>query len=1028
MAKKGFLYALGAAMWLALFALLSYSSIVTAGQNGTKVIVYNDSAALQSLTQSNAQLITDYGTYSVWRVPSDAVKIFANQSGITPRPDFDQIGLRGSFIDTTNFTDAKIPAQLRQTRQDAAQMWLVQFAAPVQVVWLNELTAKGLEIVAYMPQNAYIVYGTNAQLTALENVTRQSVIYNWTGAYHPAYRLDPNLHNIKQSNISVTVQIYNTPKVNDTLSRLQDIGGKIYRQPLTVQKFSYISLELPSTRLPEIAGWSDVFNVEPYFSPMPQDERQAQIVAGNVSTSGGVVVPQSPGYLDWLSAKGFSGDPAQYPLVDVVDDGLDDGTVAPLDAEFYDLGDKTRPARLLHNQNCTAAPKANGVLGHGHLNASILGGYNDRTGVPYQDADGYRYGLGIAPFVRFGGTKIFNDQNIFDVSGCGGNESGIILKSYAAGAQITSNSWSETASGQYRVGAQIYDALTRDANNNATDGNQPLLHIFAAGNYGTSGVGTPGTAKNVLTVGATENVRDDGILDGCLQRFANNADDILTNSARGPVADGRAKPDIVAPGRHIQGAASKDPAYNGNGVCGGFTNKFAPGSRDPNHKFYPNPSQNGITQTLYTWSSGTSHATPAVAGAAALLYNRYEQIWRSGAKPSPALLKALILNSARYLEGEGTGGTLPGGGQGWGGVELQTILSGAPIYIHDQERLLSQSGQIFTRTGVIANSGQPLRLSLVWTDAPGATTGNAYVNDLNLELAIGGQIYRGNVFQGASSVPGGTADFRNNVENIFLPSGLSGSFVFTVTAFNLAGDGVPGNQTPLDQDFGLVCFNCTVDLQPVSGNLQAAAPGTNFERPLVARLLNDNRPVAGSVLTFTAPAEGASAVFANGSHTFSGATDSSGYITTTILTANNIAGIYDVLATSGMITVPFTLVNCDPRQVFLTTDDGSGRLCGTLSYALSQTPPYTVTFALRSGNIVNLTGAPVLTVSSGIVLDGGECGTRPPLLIKGNVASGDGLRLGGGVTLRNLTVRNFGGRQIVATGGRNVLQCVRVER
>jgi hypothetical protein len=51
------------------------------------------------------------------------------------------------------------------------------------------------------------------------------------------------------------------------------------------------------------------------------------------------------------------------------------------------------------------------------------------------------------------------------------------------------------------------------------------------------------------------------------------------------------------------------------------------------------------------------------------------------------------------------------------------------------------------------------------------------------------------------------ADARNNVESVFLPAGVSGAFTVKATATNIAGDGVPGNGFPLDQDFALVVNN-----------------------------------------------------------------------------------------------------------------------------------------------------------------------------------------------------------------------------
>ena len=85
--------------------------------------------------------------------------------------------------------------------------------------------------------------------------------------------------------------------------------------------------------------------------------------------------------------------------------------------------------------------------------------------------------------------------------------------SFTRGAAITSNSWGAPVSGAYDSSSQAYDALTRDASD-ATPGNQPMLHVFSAGNRGprANSIGSPGTAKNVITVGGTENVRDQGVV------------------------------------------------------------------------------------------------------------------------------------------------------------------------------------------------------------------------------------------------------------------------------------------------------------------------------------------------------------------------------------------------------------------------------------------------------------------------------------------------------------------------------------
>ncbi len=69
------------------------------------------------------------------------------------------------------------------------------------------------------------------------------------------------------------------------------------------------------------------------------------------------------------------------------------------------------------------------------------------------------------------------------------------------------------------------------------------------------------------------------------------------------------------------------------------------------------------------------------------------------------------------------------------------------------------------------------------------------------------------MFAGGDSVTGGSADPRNNVENVFLPAGISGPFTVDVTGTNIAGDGVPGNADTTDQDYALVVS----DAAPASG-------------------------------------------------------------------------------------------------------------------------------------------------------------------------------------------------------------------
>ena len=429
---------------------LDATAAIPSGPSHKIVVDSADSATLKQLAQSGATLLADYGSFSLWRTSDAQKQAVASRASVKARDDFDIIPLRGGASINTVAGAPAVATNVQQTKSGGKQLWMVQFVGPIKQAWLARLRKLGIEVVAYMPNNAYVIWLDGGQLTQLEQQAKADPTVQWTGAYHPAYRIAPPLQAAKVAQaaqpVAVTIQLYKTTGTAASVASLRGLGGTVLRGEENILDLVNITLEVPGNQIAAIAGRADVFNIEPYTPPKKNDEVQGQIVAGNVTTSGANVVPTGPGYRQWLIDHGFADDASQYPIVDVVDDGIDDGTTNPLHPDFHVDGVGAGASRVIFNNNCTPDAKADGQAGHGNLNAGIVGGYNNLTGAPYRDGNGYDLGIGISPFGRVAGTKIFTNtdasgNSFFDESACGNTDEGTVLAAATAGATITSNSW-----------------------------------------------------------------------------------------------------------------------------------------------------------------------------------------------------------------------------------------------------------------------------------------------------------------------------------------------------------------------------------------------------------------------------------------------------------------------------------------------------------------------------------------------------------------------------------------------------------
>ena len=114
-------------------------------------------------------------------------------------------------------------------------------------------------------------------------------------------------------------------------------------------------------------------------------------------------------------------------------------------------------------------------------------------------------------------------------------------------------------------------------------------------------------------------------------------------------------------------------------------------------------------------------AAPHVTGSLALI----TEWWRgfnAGANSSPAMAKALLVNGAEDM---GTA-DIPNGDEGWGRINLSNVIdTGISTFYLDQTTVFASTGNTWSANFIPANTSQPVKVTLAWSDAPGPGHGVA---------------------------------------------------------------------------------------------------------------------------------------------------------------------------------------------------------------------------------------------------------------------------------------------------------------
>lgn len=265
-----------------------------------------------------------------------------------------------------------------------------------------------------------------------------------------------------------------------------------------------------------------------------------------------------------------------------------------------------------------------------------------------------------------------------------------------------------------------------------------VQHVFAAGNDGN--MTCPPYAPGYGTVGGGYQPSKNTIVVGSTKHNFRQAD----NQSRGPVRDGRIRPDIVAVGANVY---------------------------------------SGLRNNTYGWAGGTSMAAPQVASGLAVLTERYKQI-NSGTQPRADLLKTILMAGAMDL---GTPG--PDFSYGFGMMDVARSLA----ILNDHNYFTGDVGNNDSAvlSFIVAPGSKQLRVLLYWNDVPASPySARQLINDLDLTVTKpDGSLHLPlvpdenivNILNPATE----RKDRLNNVEQVTISTPGPGTYTITVRGHNV---------------------------------------------------------------------------------------------------------------------------------------------------------------------------------------------------------------------------------------------------
>ncbi len=600
-----------------------------------------------------------------------------------------------------------------------------------------ELEKEGAELVEYAPDNAFLCLINSNAVAKVRNLDFVADVIK----FEKEYKIDPDLMKKTQSSdkdSEVKIRISTFGDLHQIEKELVKKGGsKLFcNNKEIIAKVKYNLIE-------DLLKYDAVKLIEEEYENQLHNDIATGIIGAETA-----------------SVMGYEG---EGQIVCVADSGLDNGKPGLINNTLHkDFSTRVIDILPKNTKNTDGAD----LIGHGtHVAGSVLGDGTMSEGKI----------KGTAPKAKLIMQSYGHDSDSLSFDTTLYN---ILDEAYDLGARIHTNSWGGNAKGKYTENCEDLDKFIWD--------NKDMTVLFSSGNGGRAGnctVGSPGSAKNCITVGATVNYRP-------YLTNINDPDERAVFSSYGTV-DGRIKPDVVAPGQSI--ASTKSSLLNGSDY---------PGNAN------------------YLYMDGTSMSTPITAGAVAVV-REYIQKNYNISSPSAALIKAFVINGALS-----DGYTNE---KGWGKVSLADTLMSTKV-IDETTSLTVGQTKTYSSNCVVANGDKPLKITLVWTDYPGSSVySKALVNDLDLKVISpsGNVTYYGNDF---TKPYNSEFDRINNVENVVIQNPEIGTYRVEVTGYY-----IPNGPQPFaivySSDYLSTPKNmrANASLNSITANWDAVSGATSYE-------------------------------------------------------------------------------------------------------------------------------------------------------------------------------------------------------